>query len=196
MTRLAVAQAWESTYTPPDERAREMGRLYAEEGQTYEEIGEIYGVTRQRVAQILSPFGFTAHYGKRKRTERAQVLREIHARIQAGETTLAEQGPLLGYADGESLRHAMLAMNLRFPRPPSPEHGAAWRYNKGCHCPECTEAYRVYVREKRGKREARTHGTPSSYINYGCRCQACREAAARYRRDLKARRRQEQEVET
>lgn len=54
--------------------------------------------------------------------------------------------------------------------------GYAWRY---CRCPDCTEAQRLYQRQKMDNRLphlAPEHGKYTTYSNWGCRCTPCTEA--------------------
>ena len=191
MTRLDVAQAWAEEYTPPNERAIEMARLYAEEGLSYAQIGERYGISRQRVHQILRPFGLTPHWGKRRARERLDVITAAYERVLAGEslTVLADE---LGYANGESLRNTFLALGLHMPRS-SPEHGTRYRYDEGCRCDACIVAMRAY-KQAQSEREPPEHGV-SGYFNFACRCQVCTEAGRRYQRQKNIERRQAKEPE-
>lgn len=193
MTRAAVAEAWAGEYEgrKPSERQVEMGRLYVEEGLTYREIAERYGISRQRVAQLLEPFGFPRHWGRRRQLERARTLEAVHERVRSGETSLRDEWEALGYASEDSLRNALLSLGLHFER--HAPHGVRWRYNRGCRCELCKVAHREYMRSLR-RSEPRTHGTASAYTNYGCRCAECREAVRVYRRELAARQRRKKEA--
>jgi len=193
MSRLDVANAAAEEYTTPDERAVAMARMYAEEGLTYEEIGKQYGVTRQRVEQILKPFGIPAHWGQAKKERRAQVLGESYGQISGGHATMKEEAERLGYANAASLWQAFHALGLEMPKRQPSAHGSLRRYNiLKCRCEICREGARVRAKERR-ERGPTTHGSASSYVNYGCRCPECREAVALYRRELRARRRQERQ---
>ncbi len=53
---------------PPSERALAMATLYRDDGKTLEEIGAQYGITRERVRQLIEPLGLTgADSGYRRR---------------------------------------------------------------------------------------------------------------------------------
>lgn len=194
MSRIEVALERTKTLRPPSERAREMARLYREEGLTYREIGELHGITRQRVEQILRPFGIEPHWGARRKAEREKALRAAHARIQAGESTLAQESKEMGVAPN-SLRSALSEIGLRVhTRTASPEHGTRYRYLRGCRCDDCRAAVRGY-RALLTERGPSQHGTASAYCNYGCRCKECKEAWRSYSRELRSRKRRKQEVE-
>lgn len=64
-----------------DERAREMRRLYHEEDQTLQQIGDRYGVTRERVRQILAEF--PTNGTRRMVSERAQRRADRAAEAEA-----------------------------------------------------------------------------------------------------------------
>jgi AraC-like DNA-binding protein len=192
MSRAAVANAALEQYKPPNARAIEIARLYAEEGLTYAQIGERYGISRQRVEQILRPFGIPAHWGKANRTAREQRLREAFDSVREGRETMKEAAERLGYASRDSLWAAMAELGLDVPRRQPAAHGGARRYQMGCKCDACMEGMRARARARRGQ-EPREHGTNSSYTNYSCRCQACTEAATIYRRGLRARRKQQRQ---
>lgn len=60
-------------------------------------------------------------------------------------------------------------------------------YNRrGCRCPECREAHRIYNRGLRDKARRRAeinpemvpHGTKSGYVYWGCRCPRCKRVMA------------------
>ena len=161
-----------------DERIAQMARAYVEEGLSYEQIGERFGITRQRVGQLLGPLGLARDRGVAK-IQREQRLRASFARLEAGGTTLSEEAENLGYGSGESLRSAFYELGLRFVREKSiPPHGTITRYRSrthGCSCDECRRANTEHQNRLRGE-EPPNHGTYSGYINYGCRCKACKEA--------------------
>lgn len=190
MSRLDVALKWAEGYQTPNERASTMAHLYMEEGLTMQEIGEQYGISRQRVDQILKRFGLVAHYGRSKKEKRAQALREAHARVIAGESTSAQEAEALGLSL-KGFRSAVWNLGLYLRRPLEPaEHGTYLCYHRGCHCDECRRANREYQYAWRQARGVQEHGIASSYINYGCRCPACREAVRIQTRAARARRRQ------
>lgn len=175
-----------------DERAPEMAALYTDERLTFKEIGERYGLTKQRVHQILAPLNLERHHGQRKRDERVDRLTEAYERIVAGDSTTVEEADRLGYASAAILRGAF--SDLGFKRPPQdpPPHGTTARYTSRshpCRCDLCLEAMRekARARHKRGPEE---HGTMSGYKNFGCRCPACSEANREYERELRTRRKE------
>lgn len=150
MTRAAVAQAFAEDYKPPNERAVEMARLYAEDELTYEQIGDRFGLSRQRVHQVLAPFGLPPHGGRRTREERRQRIRDAHARVVAGTTTLEEEAAKLGYKSGPVLRRTFNHHGLHM-QPAEFEHGTRARYSQGCHCESCRGAEAEYRRKLRRK---------------------------------------------
>lgn len=178
-----------------DDRIEQMSRAYVEEGLSYGQIGERFGITRQRVGQLLGPLGLARDPGHAK-IAREQKLRASYARLEAGGTTLAEEAEALGYGSGESLRSAFYELGLRFKQEKAiPEHGTLARYRSRrhpCSCEECRRANREHQDRLRGE-EPPNHGTYSGYINYGCRCKACKEAhrvTVRMRRAEKRRRKE------
>jgi hypothetical protein len=193
---LALAETWLEDYQRRvPERTLEMARLYVEQGQSYSQIGEQFGLTRQRVGQLLGPLGLQ-QYRRQAAIERVQLLRDAYSRIIAGKSTLNEEASKLGYKNARSLRSALYELDLRvvvgYEEPP---HGTVARYRSRryqCRCDECRRANRDRGRELKGK-EPPHHGTYSGYINYECRCQACKEAhrlTIRGRRVAKRRRKE------
>lgn len=187
---LAIAEAYADTYKAPSQRAVEMGLLYSR-GLTTQEIADQYGVSRQRVHQLIKPFGLTGHYGKRKQDERVQRLTEACARIRTGESTSVEEAERLGYSSAGTLRGALNELGLRLRDDWAPaEHGTLRRYRQGCKCDECRRAHREVMHEVRANHVITEHGLATNYVNYGCRCPECKEAVRIQRRALKARKRQ------
>ena len=162
-----------------DDRTRAMARAYVEQGLTYAQIGEDFGLTRQRVGQLLGPLGLASERRPLKKATRNLALTMAYDQIMAGETTLTEEASKLGFKNGRTLRSALSDIGLRVvlnQEPPS--HGTLARYRSipyACRCDECRRANRERMEELKG-REPPQHGTVSSYINYECRCQACKEA--------------------
>lgn len=177
-----------------NERTQTMARLYVEEGLTYTQIGERYGITRQRVHALLGPLNLDPHRGERYFRERYQTLSDAHARITEGESSTAKEAERLGYASGESLRKALWRVGLHTPRKETELVHGLQGYRRGDRCQVCTEAHRLYMRGLKEK-EAPNHGTVSGYRNYACRCQACKEAERAEQRARRQRRRQQKEVE-
>lgn len=187
---LAVAEAYADTHQRPSQRAVEMGLLYSR-GLTLQEIADQYGVSRQRVYQIIEPFGLTSHYGKRKQDERVRRLTEACARIRTGDSTSSEEAERLGYASAGTLRGALNELGLRLREEwQAADHGTVRRYRQGCKCDECRRAHREDLYASRQNHVITEHGLATNYVNYGCRCPGCKEAVRIQRRDAKARRRQ------
>lgn len=176
MSRAEVANAWLDGYQPPSERAIEFARLYAEEKLTLQEIADRYNLSRERVRQLIAPFGIPPHGGERKRNAREDALREAHAKIVSNETTTAEEAKRLGYAKPEYLRMALWRLGLQLRKPAM---GEAERQKAARD--------RYLARVQQGPKK---HGTPSAYRNFGCRCTRCKTANRKYeqnrRRQLRA----------
>ncbi len=188
---LAVAEAWAEGYKPPDERAIAMARLYVEEGLTLQAIGDRYGLTRQRVDQILKPFGLEPHWGKQRLATRRHELVAAHDRIHAGRSTSKKEAERLGYASDKNFREAVNAIGLDLRRQwKEAKHGTVLRYRQGCKCKRCLRAHREDLYDTRAKHVITEHGLATNYVNYGCRCPECREAVRIQRRELVARKRQ------
>lgn len=192
-----VAVAWLEDYQRRvPERTLEMARLYVEAGESYSEIGARYGLTRQRVGQLLGPLGLQ-QYRRQAAIERIQLLRDAYGRIIRQESTLAEEAPTLGYKNARSLRSALYELDMRIVVDvEEPQHGTVSRYRSRkyrCRCEDCRRANREKGRELKGK-EPPNHGTYSGYINYECRCQACTEAHRLIMRDRRSAKRRKKEV--
>lgn len=181
-----------------DDRVNAMARAYVEQGLSYSQIAEEYGLSRQRVGQLLGPLGLAQERGPREKVAREQKLRAAHARIEAGETTLKQEADALGYASTESMRSVLYNLDLRITdKRPEPPHGTISRYRRRvdpCRCEECRRANREYVASlKHRGGEPPSHGY-SGYVNYGCRCQICTTANRVQCRAQRAARRREKEV--
>ena len=180
-----------------DDRVQQMARAYVEQGLSYSQIAAEYGLTRQRVGQLLGPLGLARDREQWSKIAREQKLRAVHRQIMAGEITLDRAAADLGYASGGSLRGALsdLGMRVNFTLD-EPAHGTASRYRSrrfACRCEECRRAHREKCAELKG-REPPSHGSYSAYINYGCRCQACKEAHRVALRNRKAAKRRRKKV--
>lgn len=187
MSRAEFAAKRAEQIEQPNERALVMARLYLEEGMTLAQIGQRYDLSRQRVHQILKPFGIKGHWGPRRKQERAQRLQDSYDRIARGESTTAEEVERLGYSQRTAYYQALHGLGLHLTNLRKvPDHGTRTRYRRGCRCEDC----RRFIREDHRRlveRGPSKHGTDSSYRNYGCRCKACREAARVAVRERKAR---------
>lgn len=158
-----------------------------------DEIAREHGISRQRVHQIIQGSYERGHWGKRKKDALRERRRAAHARIVAGESTLAEEAEKEG-VKAITLGSFFYELGLRLT-PPSPEHGTAYRYTRGCRCPECTQAIkerRVRWRESRKSREPPVHGTETAYKNWGCRCDACKVAGSESNRRTRLARQERQ----
>jgi transposase len=178
-----------------DDRTQEMARMYVEQGMSYAEIGKHFNLTRARVGQILGPLKLAPQQVSRRRAERAQELREAHARIMARESTLAEEAEKLGYVYRENLRAELAKLGLRVHIRPVPEHGTRERYTSRkwrCRCEACRTANAEYARSLKNQ-DPPAHGV-SGYQNYACRCKVCKEAWRLHERSRRAARRRERKV--
>lgn len=148
MTRVAAANAWLDEYRERvPERVLEMARLHVEECLSYAQIGERYGISRQRVGQLLTPLDL-AHPEVQRRDE--EGLRKAARRIEQRRSTLAVEAEKLGYSSGDSLRTALWRIGLKVHEPPPamPKHGTVARYRRGCQCTRCRRANADYARER------------------------------------------------
>jgi transposase-like protein len=173
-----------------------MARLYAEQGLSYEQIAEEYGISRQRVGQILQPLGLAQARGPAARAQREQKLRVAYERINAGAITIDRAAAELGYTKAHSLRDALRRIGLTISTVSVPEHGTWARYSSRshtCRCDECRRANRERAQALRDSGDPPKHGY-SGYKNYGCRCKVCKEANRLAVRAERAARRQRREV--
>lgn len=125
-------------------------RLHVEEGLTFAAIGRRFGVTRERIRQVV------AAQGQRSLTHERQRAESSYKRIARA----------VAVAAGYELRSATSGTH---------KHGTRSSYvHAGCRCDECRAAQRAYMRTLRG-RTPPTHSY-SGYTNYGCRCAVCTQA--------------------
>ena len=129
-----------------EERTSEMARLYTEDGLTLAEVGQVYGVTRERVRQVLEAAGI----GRRprgsdgppwyeadpRRAERA--LRDRRAGVRLA--IVAEQAGV----SMSLLQRFFHAVGEPRRRLPAPVHGMVRMYRRyGCRCDACRQANTV-----------------------------------------------------
>lgn len=160
------------------ERNQTIVARYAEDGLTLEAIGQEFGITKERVRQIVSGAGVKErHYGSRRRE---QETRDAYTRISEGETSVTEEAEKLGLKR-ESLLDRFRKLDLKFATVIKADHGTRHYYQYyGCRCELCREVIRSYQRSLKGK-EPPQHGSTSAYVNYGCRCDLCRKAGREMR---------------
>lgn len=149
--------------------------MYHVEGLSMTEIGKQFGITRQRVHQIIGNAGDQAHYGQAKKDSRIEQLEAAYKQIMSG-GSVEEEAEKLGMKS-ESLRMALKRIGIPLPVYIAPAHGTHYRYSRGCRCDECKESARE-ERRQRYERGPKIHGTASAYFNYGCRCDECKKAGA------------------
>lgn len=110
-------------------RNREIARLYTEEGLTLAAIGARFGITRQRVRQVLEETGVsgrTSHTGLRPRLL-AQRDKEIGRLYVHHGLTITQIGQRLGLGYS-TVRHALIRAQVR-RRSPGPRCRQGTRYS-------------------------------------------------------------------
>lgn len=160
---------------------------YVEDGLSTREVGDEFGLTRERVRQILVDSGITRrHGGERRRVQDDDRIRAAFDRITEDGSTTKIEAEILGVRSG-SLRARFRRMGLRLPLAVA-RHGTRHYYMKyKCRCVPCRAAASAHGRSLK-QREPPEHGTASAYHNYGCRCVPCRAAGREARRVQKRRR--------
>ena len=177
---------------PDDPRQPAMQALY-DEGYTFEQIGEQYGVSRQRIGQIIGPQRENAHNGGRRKAALLKVRKAAFDRIMAEKSTLKKEAEKFGVTE-KHLRHYLDENGMHVPSQfdRAPKHGTVYRYQQGCKCNLCRQASRDQRARMRSKAEPPTHGL-SGYTNYGCMCDVCRAAGSQNNRDQAEKRRRREE---
>lgn len=167
---------------------REVMQSMYDEGLSFQQIGEAFGVSRQRVGQLIGPQRKKAHYGRARKTRMLEERTAAFNRIQAGESTLEEEAEKID-VQTKTLYQYLVDHKMFLPTQftLSPKHGTVYRYNRGCHCARCKKAIRA-GRQRMKERGPREHGTASGYVNYGCRCPECKEAGSAANRAYRERR--------
>ena len=168
-------------------RHEEMTKMYLG-GATFQEVGEAFGISRQRAYQIIRGRTMEKHTTSLKLQERNRQIFEAYENVRAGRTTIEVEAEKLGILP-HSLVENWRSKGMRLPRKETPLHGSRYRYNQGCRCAECRESVKIYQRTLVG-REPPNHGTASAYCNYGCRCDPCRMAGSAHNRRYRERRKQ------
>ena len=179
------------------DRSEVMQSMY-DEGMTFAQIAAEFGVSKQRVGQLIGPQRKKAHYGGARKSRMLEERTAAFNRIQAGESTLEEEAEKIDVT-AKTLYQYLVDHKMFLPTQftLSPKHGTGYRYNRGCRCPRCRKAAKD-LRLRRTERGPTKHGTVSAYVNYGCRCDECRAAGSannRAIRDRRQRREAEQNVE-
>lgn len=153
-------------------------------GDTLAEVGTSFGLTRERVRQIVAAQTSERHWGSRRREAKDVEIRAAFAAVKAG-----ADPDVFAQALGIERISLIGAFNRRglYLREPA-QHGEFRMYRQGCKCAECRRANAIHQRRLQG-RTPLNHGA-SGYANYGCRCEECRagarEAGRRARRKARA----------
>lgn len=153
-------------------------------GETLQAVATDYGVSRQRIEQIIKREGITLGYRRNPR------ITAMVAAYEAGESLdviAARHGYPYVLARG-ALKHRGIIVPPKQPRRKylTTPHGTLYAYvHYKCRCDACVTAQRVARREAKASRYARVgtlppekHGNYSTYLNWGCRCQPCRKACS------------------
>jgi len=134
------------------EREADMLRRYAQ-GETMQEIGDDFGLSRERVRQILKRLNVTADDMRERRYRMATALYK-------GGLTATEAAKRAGVHPA-LFRGRLVAAGQRRPRPPRvPKHGTVYEYQRGCRCEPCTRANadRTYEYQHRKHPEMKRYG--------------------------------------
>lgn len=187
---MRLFQRWEPKPEPKKKRGPvsphlERNALIVErisKGETLAGVGKDYGVSRQRIEQIVQKAGIKV--GIRRSPTVDAMVRDY----QGGESL-----DIIAARHGYPYALARAALQNRGiivpPKPPhrkylSTPHGTLYGYvYYGCRCDECVMGQRIARRQEHVNRLARAdslppekHGSASTYTNYGCRCQPCTKA--------------------
>jgi AraC-like DNA-binding protein len=144
------------------ERNAKIVRLAIEQQLTISELSTQFGITRQRVSQILHRAGYSLagrqyqQLGRRRKRDHAAAMLRTGASV---EDTMATYG----YHDRTHFRKMMKAAGYVIPslRSASGQHGSPGMYNRGCRCQACRDVWnaraRAYQRGWRARRKAQRH---------------------------------------
>ena len=149
-----------------DPRVDEMNSLRLQ-GLTLQQIGERFGLTRERVRQLT-----TVSSDEVRRLKRAEKEK----------TLLAGACSACG-VDGVHI-NKMFCDVCDEKR----KHHNGTRYNSGCRCDDCRASHAERASRLRVRRHAALeakqieveHGKASTYNNWGCRCDPCTTAHSKY----------------
>lgn len=129
-------------------RNKNIARLYSDEKLTLEEVGGYYGITRERVRQILVHMGITdRHNGKTLRqAEREKLAIKAYIWRKRNSATNTQTAKHFNI-NRNYLNYILHEADLTTPII-APEHGSQ-AYNNGCRCDICKTAHnermKVYV---------------------------------------------------
>jgi hypothetical protein len=186
-----------------DSRSVEMRRMYLEEDMSLQAIGDIYGLSRERVRQLIP--GATELRRKIRKTRKEAADAEKARLREANSAWRSRCGTLNSYRKGCKCDECVkanydYAQNVRkkardkFRRGEIEiEHGTYYGYQYyECRCDECRTASSNVQMKQREERSRKLrdgeidieHGTKYGYIAYKCRCDACKEAYSKSRENL------------
>lgn len=127
------------------QRDNEIIKLYLVDGLTYQEIGDRYDVSRERVRQILRNNNVPIKREKNaslkmraKKAARASQAYEIARWLMQNNTTKVAAAKRFGITPSR-LHNLLDEFELNDP-PRVATHGSRTMYNYGCHCEACRQA--------------------------------------------------------
>lgn len=135
-------------------RDQQIARLYTAKRLSLGEVGEQFGLSKERVRQILIEQGITDRHSE---SERGRKLKEetkiAHERVLTGEGTVKTEADHLCITPS-ALQKRFWILGLRTPRQEA-EHGTRSRYvgPHRCRCDLCRKAHATYMREFRRRRK-------------------------------------------
>lgn len=184
--------------TTKTRRNNRIRKLYST-GLSGKEVGDIVGLTRERIRQLLGPV-LTGKRRQEKTLIRGEkdLLRQLHTfqfNLLKYATTLVHGNAYVYTSLGcrcekcckENTRRAQIYWAKKKELPIT-KHGVYSSYSLGCRCIKCKESARKYnaspgavAGQKRYRFQksipAEKHGKTYTY-NLGCRCKKCRKAKA------------------
>ena len=110
---------------------------------TLEEVARHYGISKQRVSQIVA--------GK-QRAQSCEMKRKREAKLQALQDAYQRTGTIRKAAKECGVSQTT-AYGMVKPVKSEPKHNA-YRYQRGCRCDTCREANRLKQKNQREKKNA------------------------------------------
>lgn len=139
----------------PPGRDEEIARRY-QAGELAQDIAADYGLSRQRVWQILVRLGV-----ERRPTGRSPVADDVRAEASRRYGEGVPTAEIVAWVEEQTGRRVVIrtiaywAAAAGVDRPPRGERHGRYRYEKGCRCPECKRAMRENKRRYVERRKAR-----------------------------------------